>query len=292
MTRRVYAIVNPASGSAGGRASLQQAKALSGLDVTWLETTEDDPGPGQTREAIAGGAETIIVLGGDGTVRAALEEAAGSGVPLGVVPAGTGNLLASNLRIPDDAHEALEVAVRGRDRTIDAGYVNDEAFVVMAGTGIDAAMISDASPRVKRWLGKLAYVRSALVHLRDARFPATVEVDGEEVFSGGVSTVLVANMGKVAAGVDLFPDGAPDDGRLDIAVVRSDSLWDWLVLAVRVLLRRRTPSSSFRTFTGREAVVRLDRPRPYQVDGEERPAAAELRLRIEPAALVVRVPEG
>ncbi len=290
MSGRIYCIVNPASGNAGGHAPLERAEALAGRDVTWLETTADDPGPGQTRQAIDGEAATIVVAGGDGTVRAAIEEAAGSGIPLAVVPAGTGNLLASNLKIPDDAHEALEVAVNGRDRKIDVGYVNDEAFVVMAGTGVDAAMVGDANPTAKRWLGKLAYVQSALTHLRDARFPATVEVDGEVVYSGGVSTVLVANMGKVLAGVDLFPDGSPDDGRLDGAVVRSDGWWDWVRLSVRVLLRRRGRSSQMKPFAGREVVVRLDRPRPYQVDGEPRPATDELRFRIDPAALILRVP--
>ncbi len=290
MSRRFYCIVNPASGSAGGRESLREAKALAGLDVTWLETTADDPGPGQAREALDGGADTIVAMGGDGTIRAVLEATAGSGVPIAVVPAGTGNLLAGNLRIPADAHEALETAVNGRDRKLDVGYVNDEAFVVMAGTGVDAAMIRDADPAVKRWLGKLAYVRSALVHLRDAQFPATVEVDGEEVFSGRVSTVLVANMGKVLAGIDLFPDGSPDDGRLDVAVVRSEGWWHWVLLAVRVLLRRGPDNRRLHVFSGREVVVRLARPRPYQVDGEERPAAGELRCRIEPGGLVVRVP--
>ncbi len=290
MSQRIYCIVNPASGGAGGHGPLRQAKALAGHDVTWLETTEDDPGPGQTRQAIDGEAGAIIVLGGDGTVRAALEEAAGSGIPLAVVPAGTGNLLASNLGIPDDAHEALEVAVTGRDRKLDVGYVNDEAFVVMAGTGVDAAMIGDTNPTVKRWLGKLAYIKSALVHLRDAQFPVTVEVDGREAFAGSASSVLVANMGKVMAGVDLFPDGAPDDGRLDGAVVRSDGLWDWARLAVRVLLRRRGRSEQMVPFGGREMVVRLDRPRPYQVDGEPRPATDELRFRLDPGALILRVP--
>ncbi len=290
MSGPIYAVVNPASGSAGSAEALRNARALAGRDVTWLETTPDDPGTGQTREAITGRAGTIIVLGGDGTVRAAAAEAAGSGVPLTVVPTGTGNLLAANLRLPDDPFDAIGLAVSGQDRTLDLGYVNGEAFTVMAGTGVDAAMIGDTSPRVKRWLGKLAYVNSAVKHLRDARFTATVEVDGERVFSGHVATVVVGNMGQVMSGVDLFPSGAPDDGALDVAVVRCDSLWDWVRLGARVVFRRHHRSDAIDMFSGREVVVRLERPRPYQVDGEERAPAADLRFHVEPGALVVRVP--
>ena len=138
------AIVNPSSGGAISAEKLRTAFEELGRRVEWRETSEADPGAGQVANAVASGATTVVACGGDGTVRACLAPLAGTDTVLGVVALGTGNLLAANLGLPSGL-DGVGVAVTGPVRRIDLGEVNGESFAVMAGSGLDALMIRDAS---------------------------------------------------------------------------------------------------------------------------------------------------
>lgn len=124
-----------------------------------LQTTPQDPGTRMTARAVDQGVDLVVCCGGDGSVRAVAAALAGTGVPLGVVPTGTGNLLARNLNLPLDLETAVEVALTGRDRRVDVGVAGGERFVVMAGVGFDAAMVADAPPGAQGQAG-LAGVRA------------------------------------------------------------------------------------------------------------------------------------
>ena len=140
----------------GLRAELKRRDATSEID--WLETTEDDPGAGQTRQALAAGADLVLVCGGDGTVAACAGALAGTGVPIGLVPTGTGNLLVRNLGLPLDVPTALDQALGSSRRTIDLLESDGRRFAVMAGLGFDAAMIRDTGEQAKARHGWAAYV--------------------------------------------------------------------------------------------------------------------------------------
>jgi len=112
--------------------------------ATGLETTREDPG-GQTRQAVQAGAEVIFACGGDGTVAACASELAGSDVALAVVPSGTGNLLAANLKLPTRAADGVAAATAHGRRRIDVGVAGNRCFTVMAGMGFDAQMLRDTS---------------------------------------------------------------------------------------------------------------------------------------------------
>ena len=145
-------------------------KAMTELDWAeplWLETRPDDTGERLASEAVRSGVDLVLASGGDGTVTACAGGVAGSGVPLGVLPCGTGNLLARNLGLPLSLDEALTVALTGSDRRLDVGIANDRPFVVMAGIGFDAEMLAGASEQLKKRLGWAAYMVSALRHLCD-----------------------------------------------------------------------------------------------------------------------------
>jgi diacylglycerol kinase (ATP) len=293
--RRVAVVFNPATG--GGEAATRRhdteaALAAAGLDARWLETTRDDPGQGLTRRAVAEGVDLVMAQGGDGTVMACVTGLAGTEVPLAVLPGGTGNLLATNLDIPSDLDGAVEVALHGERRRLDVAAMGDDRFVVMGGIGFDAAMLRDADPRLKARLGAVAYVVSGLGHLRRrvARFELRLD-DGPPIRRAGQG-VLVGNLGRLQGGLQIMPDARPDDGLLDVAVLRTGALADWLRLAVRVLLRRRRKDPELEVFRARRVEVRCDRPQPVERDGEPAPATDRLVVEVVPRALTLCVPPG
>jgi YegS/Rv2252/BmrU family lipid kinase len=287
----VTVIYNPRSGSATDVEELRKAFATyeDAHKIRWAPTTADDPGPGQAREAIERGSETVIACGGDGTVRAVAETLAGTSAALGVVPLGTGNLLAENLAIPVGL-DAVPGSLSARATTLDVGVVNGERFIVMAGVGFDAAMIRDANPKVKRRLGSAAYMISGAKNLPARIVRATVSIDGEHVWSGRTAMVLVGNCGAVTGGLEVFPDARPDDGVLDVAILTADRVTDWVAIGWRLIRNRPQPTRHVRRFVGTSILVELDEPTPYELDGEDREETRRLVFEIEPSALEVRCP--
>ncbi len=285
----ITVIYNPASGSAIGVDELREAFAPheQNHQIRWSPTTEDDPGPGQAREAVERGCDTVVACGGDGTVRAIAEALAGSDVKLGVVPLGTGNLLAGNLDIPDGL-DAVPTAVSSGSTRLDLGVVNDEKFTVMAGVGFDAAMIRDADSKVKSKLGSVAYMFSGAKNLPAQIVRASVQIDGDDVWSGRTAMVLVGNCGSVTGGLVVFPDASPTDGVLDVAVLTAEKTTDWVKLLWRLLRHQPQPQELVQRFRGTDIEVELDQPTPYELDGEDRDDAQHLSFSIEPSALEVR----
>lgn len=280
---RVVAIWNPAAGGAPQEAELQEAL---GPQVTLVPTTEDDPGPGQARDAVDAGADIVVACGGDGTIRACLDPLAGSESALDLVPLGTGNLLGSNLGIPSGLDAAHDVG-QGRRRRIDIGRVNGEAFAVMAGSGFDALMIHDADDNVKSRIGTVAYVFSGLRNLRTSLVGTDVTVDGHSWFTGRASMVLVGNFGTISGGVEVFPDAEPDDGLLDVAVMSASSPIEWARVAWNLIRRRTGKLDLVRRTTGRTIEIRQQEPRMYELDGEDRDPTTHLEITVESQAVAV-----
>ena len=268
----------------------------------FVATTADDPGEGQTAQAVREGASLVVVCGGDGTVRAAAEALAGTGVPLAVVPCGTGNLLARNLGLPVKPAEALAVALRGAPHRIDLGRIEGDAmapahFTVMSGAGLDAAMLESTSDRAKALLGWPAYVMAGLRELRAPRMRLTVGVDGARPLRRTARMVLIANTGKVQGGAALVPAARPDDGLLDLMILDPRGPSGWLG-AVVSLVRRRPQGDTGRAggsrpveyFTFRHADIRFDAPQPRELDGDPVAPGRRLTVRVRPGALTVLMP--
>ena len=180
----------------GGLDELRRLLADEGVGkLLWYEVPKSKKAPKQVRKALKEGAELVLVWGGDGMVQRCVDALAGSGVTVGVIPAGTANLFAQNLGIPEDLPEAVRIAFHGESRKLDLGMVNGEHFAVMAGVGFDAEMIKDADRGLKDKLGRAAYVWTGLRHVRGELVRMEVKIDGVKWFEGEASCLLLGNVG-------------------------------------------------------------------------------------------------
>lgn len=259
-------------------------------DLLWYEVPKSRKAPKKARRAVEDGAELVLVWGGDGMVQRCVDALAGTGVPVAIVPAGTANLLAANLGIPEDLAEAVRIAFHGARRQLDLGRVNGEHFAVMAGVGFDAEMIADADRGAKDRLGRLAYVRAGLRHVRGGTTPVCVEVDGVEWFRGDASCVLLGNVGRITGGIPAFDDARPDDGWLEVGVATADGALQWARTLGRMAVGRSERSPFVRITRARKVRVTLAVPTRYELDGGARAAVRRVKARVVPGALTVCVP--
>lgn len=283
---RVTVIFNPSAEKEVEE--LRPEMALRSVDAEWVETTESDPGSGHSHRAVNGDAGLIIAVGGDGTVRSVAEGMVGSGVPLAVIPAGTGNLLAGNLQLPDTVEEALDVALQGSPMSMDVGVVAGEVFTVMSGAGIDAAIMEETSGESKDRLGVLAYVIEGAKHLFDRPIRASFAADGGNPRSGSWATILVGNLGQLQGGIDLFPDSSAHDGLLDLVGLASDGPADTIAAGVSAATESESSERLVRR-SGRSIKVQFETPTIYELDGDARGEVTELVYEVRPSALVVMV---
>jgi YegS/Rv2252/BmrU family lipid kinase len=279
------------------KAMVQRVADAAGWTVTsWHETTVEDPGRSMAELAAISGAEMVLVCGGDGTVRTVCAELAGTGVAVGVVPAGTGNLLARNLGIPLYLQAAVEVALHGQDRAIDLvkisgdAIADDEHFMVMAGMGFDAAIMEGANEQIKARVGWLAYVVSALKNLMFPAVRIEISVDDGPWTKHRARTVVVGNVGYLQAGMPLLPDAAIDDGVLDVVILHPRQFLSWIPLAVRVLSKGKRLDEMLDRKTGRKVSIRAAHDTPRQLDGDPIGAGRELHAECVHGRLLVRVP--
>ena len=267
----------------------------------WFETTIADPGTGQARRAVEEGAAVVCPLGGDGTVRAVATALVGTETPLGPLPGGTGNLLARNLDLPFDSIEkALVVALTGQNVRIDVGRLSvdpsgqhavpdEHLFLVMAGVGLDAAIMAGAQERLKARVGSAAYVVSGFQNFLGPQFRVRMKVDGEGEFARRTRTVIVGNCGRLFGGLVLMPGARLDDGVLDSVVLSPRGVVGWSAVAGHVVTRQRRGHPLIDRHAGQEIHIELDRPQEVQLDGDTIGTARSMTARVDPLALVVRV---
>lgn len=290
------------------------------------ETTLEDPGFGQTREALAEGVDLVCAIGGDGTVRAVAHVLTGTSTPMGLIPAGTGNLMGRNLGLPIDIADGLDVALTGRNRHIDVGWLtldptpeqgstreldpshagptepdvgaddthgsdpadNQHAFLVMAGLGLDASIMHTTSEEAKARMGWGAYVASGAKNLLGARFATRLRIDGGEPIAHTARTIVVGNCGRLTGGITLMPDAEVDDGILDVVAITPKGIVGWAGVAVHVLAKRGQNHPKLDRYRCQSILVSLDADQMVEVDGDVIGHAREVRFEVRPKALIVR----
>jgi diacylglycerol kinase family enzyme/membrane-associated phospholipid phosphatase len=298
-TRRTLAlVVNPikVGDPEAFKTRVGQATRAAGWDEPlWFETTVDDAGASMARAAVAAGADVVVAAGGDGTVRVVCSEMAGTGIPVGVLPVGTGNLLARNLGVPLSHDEALDVVLRGQDRAIDIVHIEGDdmqptRFVVMAGLGLDAAIMDGAPDALKARIGWTAYVVAGARQLSYPAVRVDISVDGAEPIRRRARTVVIGNVGSLQAGIPLLPAAEIDDGVLDVVVIAPRRFFGWLPLLWRVMTRHPRTDEKLDRYTGQSVTITTPSATPRQLDGDTVGAGKTIHAQIEPGRLLVRVP--
>lgn len=291
--KRVAVIAHGGKTMGGGLDELRTALGRAGVkDPYWSEVPKSRYAPERVERALAEGAELVFVWGGDGMVQRSIDVLAGSGAALAILPAGTANLFASSLGIPDDVAEAVEIGLNGHSRSLDVGKVNGERFAVMAGAGLDARMIRDADGTLKDRFGRLAYVWTASKHLRSQPFEARIEVNGELWYEDEASCVLLGNIGSLFGGIEAFDNASPEDGLLELGVAQAEGLGQWARTIARTAVGTTARSPFVRVTKAKKVKVELDRKVPYELDGGDRKGVKTLKAKVEPGAITVKVPAG
>jgi diacylglycerol kinase (ATP) len=285
-------IVNSTLARASGHfLALCRAAAVSGgWKPELMLTDKANAGVVAAREAAAGDVGLVVAVGGDGTVRGCAEALADTSVPLGIVPIGTGNLLARTLGIPSHPRAALDItlAPRAITRRIDLATADGAPFTAMAGMGLDAAVV--AATRLKHQFGWLAYAMWGAAHLADPPARFTITVDGRPPITRTARSVVVGNSGLLPGGFALLPDARLDDGLLDVGILAPRGALGWPRLAARVLTNSHFQDSQLERLQGRTVEITAQSPLPREVDGEVVAAARALSVAVRPGALSVRVP--
>lgn len=256
------------------------------------------PGDGsRAARELAVAHDRLLVLGGDGTVMEAATGLAdvGADLPIGILPAGTGNQLARALSIPLSPARAAAALHGATGRRIDAAVLNNRRRVgIGAGLGLDAAMIAGARGGLKRALGPASYVVSATsAALSPVRFPLRAVVDGR-VIERTASVAMVLNLGRLFDGLlEVAPGASLTDGLLDLVIVDARNLLDALTFSVaEILLRRRHADARWTFAQGREISLQTDQAGVLaQADGDLI-EPTPLALRVEPQALHLLMPTG
>ena len=261
----------------------------------WLETSTDDPGRAMTEQAVREGVDLVLGAGGDGTIRAICSGLAGSGVPFGLIPAGTGNLLARNIGIPLDEAAALDVAFDGLDKEVDLVALSvdggpEDHFAVMAGIGIDAVIMEGTDPVLKRAVGSAAYFLSAAQHAGHPALQATIRVDDGPSLTRKAHVIVIGNVGFLQGKIQLIPAARADDGLLDLLVASPRGARDWVRLTTQVLARQKRTDRQLDRLTGRKVSIKVDGRDHYQMDGDTVGECSTMTAEIRPGALRLRIP--
>ncbi|MCB5283054.1 diacylglycerol kinase family protein [Arthrobacter sp. AL08] len=296
--RRAAVVINPAK--SGGpelqREILRLCETQGWAEPLWLETSIEDPGTGQARQALEAGVDVVIAAGGDGTVRCVAEVLAGTKTPMGLVPLGTGNLLARNLGVDiSDPVAACRGVLTGSERTIDVVKATldhsdeQQLFLVMAGLGYDAAIMADTVDVLKDRMGWVAYVEAGIRKLPGKPVKAKISVDGGKTVQRRIRSVMIGNCGRIMGGVEIFPDAKFDDGVLDLLVLAPRGRFGWLGVVAGIFGRNKRETESVEYFQGKAAEITLEREQEFQLDGDHLGAGTHLAVAIDRGALTIRM---
>lgn len=295
-TSPVIAVLNPASGSSSDelRSKIEASLRDQGIQFEIRETDPEEGALPVVRDAVCSGVQHIIACGGDGTIMSAVNALAQleeePKTTFSIIPAGTANLLAQALKIPDDVEEAVKIAFGGNDRLIDLGQCGEHFFALGLGMGLTEKLVSGTSSQEKERLGRLAYGKAMLMELGERPNRFTFRLDGGEKQRAAGVALVVANAGEISGKWKFAPDAKMDDGLLDLCILHRFYFRDLVRLMVRGLFGSLPDDRAVSFFQAKTIEIESDPPLDMQIDGEEVDTRPPLKIQVRPKSLKVRVP--
>jgi len=291
--RRLLAISNPRSGGGGYKRDLPLIMgALRGLgyDVDERLTQGEGDGIRLARAGVEEGFDVVCAIGGDGTVNETINGLAGTDVPLAIIPTGTVNVLATELGIPLDPPDAVRLLEAGTVSWIDLGLAGERYFGLMAGVGMDAAVVASLSPAMKKAFKEAAFAMQGLANYLTKEEPR-IRVTCEERSVEGYFAVF-GNASNYGGGFGITPLADMRDGLLDVCVLKDKSFLStvsyWTAALINAHLRH-PKVEYFRTESAQIVTVEPDKEVLVQTDGEMA-GRLPLTCSVVPRALRVVVP--
>lgn len=294
-------IHNPAAGMSVHRRGLQRALAhLQDHDweVTWRTTEKSGDVTAWAREATLADYDVVIAAGGDGTIGQVADGLADSDVALGILPLGTGNVMARDLGLsrpgtlnPFAVEDAAQMLLDSRPRRVDLGWANGRHFFAWAGVGLDAEITRalEAQPDIKRRLGLVGFLVFAALTLRSyVGMRATVRIDGRRV-SRRIILALASNIGLYGRYFHIAPQARIDDGLLDVCCFHGKGLLTTFYHVFTVLLRRHIGDPQVSYYQGCEVTIETSQPMPVQLDGDPY-GTTPLTIHVVPQCLTLLLP--
>jgi len=267
--RRALVVSNPISGRGQGvKAAHEVVAGLQQRGVPAELFLTEAQGDAFTRlRSLEEGIDLIVAVGGDGTLREVLEGLVDTEIPVGILPFGTANVVASQLGLPRDVHHHVEILLRKKVTRIDAARVNGHLSVLVTGIGFDAMAVKDVADRREGPISKLSYVTAVLRTMYGYRPPRLrVEVDGKQL-PREYGLVLIANTLHYAGILHMAPETRVDDGKFEVYLFPTAKLSELCGAFFRGVCRR-LPGGAVTMRQARAVRVESDEPVPYQVDGD------------------------
>lgn len=291
---KLFVIFNPAARGEKTRRVQQFLETKAGPSVTLTPTQRAGEAQSLAARAVAEGYKIIVAAGGDGTINEVVNGIGTSGVALGVLPLGTVNVFAHELRIPRKLDAAWTVILGGHTRTIDLACAEANSstryFVQLAGVGFDAHAVRTASWELKKKIGPLSYVWAGIKALSKSHPPVEVSANGSGPLGSGVA-VLIGNGRFYGGPFSLFPKARMDDGLLDVCVFETVGYWDVLRYGQGVLRGAHIDLGDVKYFQTETLTCGVSGPTPFELDGED-VGNAPVTFSVVPRVLRVVVPKS
>lgn len=262
------------------------AKIASAGHIVTLQVTEKE-GHGYeiAKSALNSDYDVIVAVGGDGTVNEVAHALVASDKIIGIIPNGSGNGLARELRIPMDPARAVETLLRHNVATIDTCTANGEPFFVTCGIGFDGKVSKKFAESDTR--GMATYVREIIAQYFSYK-PHTyrVAVDGEEVMTKAL-VIAVANASQYGNNAFIAPKASMEDGELDVTVLKEFPTGEAGRIVLQLFSKELTKSEYTTFYRGKKIEIKVDKPVNYHIDGEPKPRSDQLTIEVIPASLRV-----
>ena len=279
-------------------------------EPTFIPTDKVTQGAKAARTALADGHKKILVAGGDGTLRRVVQELVGSTAAVGILPMGTGNILARNLRLPLTLDAAAKRAVSGKPYEIDLGQarlirpdgnLEEYFFTGIAGVGMDARLMQNTQAELKKRIGWIAYIEGGIrsLPLKFERFDVSLNDQTRTLKS---YSLLVGNVGLLPGAISMMPDARLDDGQLDMAAIGPRRIWNWIDFFSRITWQNNVVRplalgrkwmdatanvKTLENLSSSRIRIRPHHPAPIQLDGDPMGEVVEVEFSIKQKALRV-----